>query len=118
RWNRHRDRVLPGRLRGRADPRRPRPADDVGHRQRAGGYLALGGDQPRWWWLMTRVVRTTARRWRLWWAGDQGRISAFVVTVLMAILAMTGLTLDGGLALADKVHANDQAEAAARAGAQ
>lgn len=67
---------------------------------------------------MTRVARTTARRWRGWWAGDHGRISAFVVTVLMAILAMAGLTLDGGLALADKVHANDQAEAAARAGAQ
>lgn len=67
---------------------------------------------------MTRVARTTARRWRGWWAGDQGRISAFVVTVLMAILALAGLTLDGGLALADKVRANDQAEAAARAGAQ
>ena len=67
---------------------------------------------------MTRAARTTARRFRLWWAGDQGQISAFVATVLMAILALAGLTLDGGLALADKVKATDQAEAAARAGAQ
>lgn len=53
-----------------------------------------------------------------WWAGDEGRVSAFVVTVLVAILALAGLSLDGGLALADKVRANGQAEAAARAGAQ
>jgi hypothetical protein len=53
-----------------------------------------------------------------WWTGDEGHISAFVVTVLAAILALAGLTLDGGLALADKVRVNGQAEAAARAGAQ
>ncbi|MGH8922355.1 MAG: pilus assembly protein TadG-related protein, partial [Actinomycetes bacterium] len=62
------------------------------------------------------------RRWNTWrcgwWARDEGRVSAFVVTVLVAILALAGLTLDGGLALADKVRANGQAEAAARAGAQ
>ena len=52
------------------------------------------------------------------WAGDEGRVSAFVVTVLAAILALTGLTLDGGLALADKVRVTGQAESAARAGAQ
>ncbi|MGH3719420.1 MAG: hypothetical protein ACRDRI_11405 [Pseudonocardiaceae bacterium] len=57
--------------------------------------------------------------WRRgWWAGDEGRVSAFVVTLLAAILALAGLTLDGGLALAAKVRANGQAEAAARAGAQ
>ena len=55
---------------------------------------------------------------RGWWTGDEGRISAFVVTALAAILALAGLTLDGGLALADKVRINGQAEAAARAGAQ
>jgi hypothetical protein len=49
---------------------------------------------------------------------DEGQVSAFVVTVLVAILALGGLTLDGGLALAAKVRANDQAEAAAHAGAQ
>lgn len=60
--------------------------------------------------------------WNNWpcggWTGDEGHISAFVVTVLAAILALAGLTLDGGLALADKIRANGQAEAAARAGAQ
>ncbi|PZS30138.1 MAG: hypothetical protein DLM61_11640 [Pseudonocardiales bacterium] len=40
------------------------------------------------------------------------------MTILVAILALAGLTLDGGLALAQKVRANGQAEAAARAGAQ
>ncbi len=59
-----------------------------------------------------------ARRWRAWWRRDDGRVSAFVVTLTVAILALAGLTLDGGLALASKVQANDQAESAARAGAQ
>jgi Flp pilus assembly protein TadG len=72
---------------------------------------------------MTRQTRTPCgeqrvHRLRVWWAGEEGRISAFVVTVLVAILALAGLTLDGGLALAEKVRANGQAEAAARAGAQ
>jgi hypothetical protein len=79
---------------------------------------------------MTRQVQTTRagwrrfwlRRWntwrRVWWAGDDGRVSAFLITLLVAILALAGLVLDGGLALAAKVRANGQAEAAARAGAQ
>jgi Flp pilus assembly protein TadG len=75
---------------------------------------------------MTRQSRTRfghgLRRWstwwRGWWAGDEGRVSAFVVTLLVAILALAGLTLDGGLALAAKIRASGQAEAAARAGAQ
>ncbi|TWP46088.1 hypothetical protein FKR81_37395 [Lentzea tibetensis] len=45
-------------------------------------------------------------------------MSAFVVTITLAILVLAGLALDGGLALAAKVKANGQAEAAARAGAQ
>lgn len=75
---------------------------------------------------MTRQSRTRfghgLRRWstwwRGWWAGDEGRVSAFVVTLLVAILALAGLTLDGGLALTAKIRASGQAEAAARAGAQ
>ena len=59
------------------------------------------------------------RRWQHgWWARDEGQISAFVVTLLAAILALAGLTLDGGLALAAKIRATGQAEAAARTGAQ
>ncbi|NIH83744.1 hypothetical protein [Amycolatopsis granulosa] len=45
-------------------------------------------------------------------------MSAFVVVLISAILALAGLSLDGGLALAAKVRANGQAESAARAGAQ
>ena len=50
--------------------------------------------------------------------GDDGQITGFVVVLVIGILALTGLTLDGGLALAAKVNAIGQAEAAARAGAQ
>lgn len=56
--------------------------------------------------------------WRSGWVGEDGRVSAFVVVFTIAILALAGLTLDGGLALATKVRANGQAESAARAGAQ
>jgi hypothetical protein len=60
--------------------------------------------------------------WRVrhgpWWHADQGRVTAFVVVLTIGILALAGLALDGGLALATKVKANGQAEAAARAGAQ
>ncbi len=55
---------------------------------------------------------------RRWWRADEGWVTAFVVVLTTGILALAGLTLDGGLALAAKVRANGQAEAAARAGAQ
>lgn len=45
-------------------------------------------------------------------------MTAFVVVLTIGILALAGLTLDGGLALAAKVKANGEAEAAARAGSQ
>ncbi|MCC8245029.1 pilus assembly protein TadG-related protein [Saccharothrix luteola] len=60
-------------------------------------------------------------RWRTgvrWWRADEGNVTAFVMALTTGILALAGLTLDGGLALAAKVRANGQAEAAARAGAQ
>ncbi len=49
---------------------------------------------------------------------EDGMVTAFVVIFTLALLAMAGLVLDGGLALAAKVHAIDDAQAAARAGAQ
>ncbi len=49
---------------------------------------------------------------------EEGMVTAFVVIFTLALLAMVGLVLDGGLALAAKVHAIDDAQAAARAGAQ
>jgi putative Flp pilus-assembly TadE/G-like protein len=55
---------------------------------------------------------------RRWWAVDNGSASAFVVSFVVALLAMAGIALDGGLALAAKIRANGHAEAAARAGAQ
>ena len=50
--------------------------------------------------------------------GDEGIVTAFVVLFMLALLAMAGLVLDGGLALAAKIQAIDDAQAAARAGAQ
>ena len=49
---------------------------------------------------------------------ESGMVTAFVVIFTLALLAMAGLVLDGGLALAAKVGAIDDAQAAARAGAQ
>ncbi|WP_436499564.1 pilus assembly protein TadG-related protein [Actinokineospora sp. HUAS TT18] len=64
-------------------------------------------------------------RWSSWWRArrpawraDDGQVTAFVVVLTTGILALAGLVLDGGLALAAKVRATGQAEAAARAGAQ
>ncbi|QWF81018.1 pilus assembly protein TadG-related protein [Amycolatopsis sp. CA-230715] len=45
-------------------------------------------------------------------------MTAFVLALLIGLLALTGLSLDGGLALASKVRAGGHAESAARAGAQ
>jgi hypothetical protein len=49
---------------------------------------------------------------------EAGIVSAFVVIFTAALLLMAGLVLDGGLALSAKVQAIDDAQAAARAGAQ
>ena len=51
-------------------------------------------------------------------ASESGMVTAFVVIFTLALLFMAGLVLDGGLALAAKVQAIDDAQAAARAGAQ
>ncbi|MFI7679542.1 hypothetical protein [Actinophytocola sp. NPDC049390] len=61
---------------------------------------------------MNRPTRPT------WWHGDDGQVTAFVVALSLGVLTLTGLTLDGGLALAATTRATGQAEAAARAGAQ
>jgi hypothetical protein len=49
---------------------------------------------------------------------EDGMVTAFVVIFTFALLLMAGLVLDGGLTLAAKVQAIDEAQAAARAGAQ
>ena len=45
-------------------------------------------------------------------------MTAFVVVFALALVLLAGLVLDGGLALAARVRAIDEAQAAARAGAQ
>ncbi|GAB3474250.1 TadE/TadG family type IV pilus assembly protein [Amycolatopsis cihanbeyliensis] len=49
---------------------------------------------------------------------QDGRVTAFVVIIVTAILLFAGLVLDGGLALAAKIRALGEAQEAARAGAQ
>ncbi|MYW90487.1 hypothetical protein G3I59_32250 [Amycolatopsis rubida] len=51
-------------------------------------------------------------------ADEDGRVTAFVVVLVTAIIAFSGLVLDGGLALAGKIRAIGEAQEAARAGAQ
>lgn len=50
-------------------------------------------------------------------AADEGSITPFVVVLTAALLAMAGLVIDGGYALAARQDANANAERAARAGA-
>ncbi|MGH9187270.1 MAG: pilus assembly protein TadG-related protein [Acidimicrobiales bacterium] len=49
---------------------------------------------------------------------ERGIVTAFVVMWSFALIAMTGLVLDGGRVLAEKREARNVAESAARAGAQ
>ena len=49
---------------------------------------------------------------------QDGQVTVFVVVVFVALVAVAGLVIDGGRALAARRRAIDEAEAAARAGAQ
>lgn len=49
---------------------------------------------------------------------ERGSVTAFAVVLAGALVAVAGLVLDGGLLLAARQRAMDEAEAAARAGAQ
>jgi Putative Flp pilus-assembly TadE/G-like len=65
------------------------------------------------------TARTQPRRGLRCGCGeDSGRVTAFTVVIVAAVLLFAGLVLDGGLALAAKVRAVGQAQEAARAGAQ
>ena len=50
--------------------------------------------------------------------GDEGSITSFVVVLVMTFVACAGLAVDGGRLVAAKIELGDQAENAARAGAQ
>ncbi|MBN1173094.1 MAG: hypothetical protein JXA67_13040 [Micromonosporaceae bacterium] len=67
---------------------------------------------------MINYLRRWFRRVRDRTGGDSGRVTAFAVVFCVALLAVAGLVLDGGLALSAKVQALDEAQAAARQGAQ
>jgi Putative Flp pilus-assembly TadE/G-like len=45
-------------------------------------------------------------------------VTAFVVVLFLALLLVAGLVIDGGLTLSARLRAMDEAQAAARAGAQ
>ena len=49
---------------------------------------------------------------------DRGSVTAFTAIIVVGLLACAGLVLDGGLQLAAKVSAVDDAQEAARTGAQ
>lgn len=60
------------------------------------------------------TVHTPTRRTR----ADSGRVAAFTVVLTAAVLAVAGLVLDAGLALAGQTRAYNIATDAARTGAQ
>ena len=49
---------------------------------------------------------------------DRGTVTAFVASFTVALVAIGGLVVDGGYLLAERQRAFDEADAAARAGAQ
>ena len=63
---------------------------------------------------MTPRGERSARRVR----GEDGTVTAFVVIFALALILVAGLVIDGGLTLAARIQAIDEAQAAARAGAQ
>lgn len=64
---------------------------------------------------MTPCIATRAAK-RL--QGEDGTVTAFVVVFTAALILFAGLVIDGGLTLAARVQAIDEAQSAARAGAQ
>jgi hypothetical protein len=49
---------------------------------------------------------------------ETGQVTAFVVVMVTALILCAGLVIDGGLTLAAKVRATDEAQSASRAGAE
>jgi hypothetical protein len=62
---------------------------------------------------MTREPRGGVRR-----RNERGQVIAFLVAMTAGFIAIAGLVDDGGRALSGRVRALDEAQAAARAGAQ
>jgi hypothetical protein len=49
---------------------------------------------------------------------DTGQVTAFVVVMVASLILCAGLVIDGGLTLAAKIRATDEAQSASRAGAE
>jgi len=49
---------------------------------------------------------------------ESGQVTAFVAIFMVALIGLAGLVLDGGVALAARRRAGNEAQAAARAGAE
>ena len=49
---------------------------------------------------------------------ESGQVTAFVVVMATALILCAGLVIDGGLTLAAKIRATDEAQSASRAGAE
>lgn len=66
----------------------------------------------------TRLARVVRGRWaQLRGQAEAGFVSLYVVVITVGLLAMAGLVIDGGNALAARGQAADVAQQAARAGA-
>jgi hypothetical protein len=67
---------------------------------------------------MTRVQSWIQRRWQCLHAtGDSGMVMFWVIPLMAGLIAMAGLVVDGGNAIAAREKAADVAQQAARAGA-
>ena len=60
-------------------------------------------------------IRRPPTGWRV--QGDEGSVSVYLAVWAVAMMAMAGLVIDGGAAIAARARAADLAEQAARAGA-
>jgi len=67
--------------------------------------------------LLARRIAAVARRRPRGAQGERGSVTAFVVVLAAAFLVAAGLVIDGGLALAGKTTAEDEAQQAARTAA-
>ena len=67
--------------------------------------------------LLARHIAAVARRRPRAAQGERGSVTAFVVVLAAAFLVAAGLVIDGGLALAGKTTAEDEAQQAARTAA-
>jgi len=65
-----------------------------------------------------RPHQTRQRPYRAGQVAEAGQVTAFVTVLMLALLVMLGLVTDGGRALAAHVRAANEAQEAARAGAQ